>query len=197
MLLTLLHPGTAARARRAAKASLNGKVGRTAVMAADISDRWPRSKGAQKQERRSFGAPPPCAISASRPFGTLSRIARPFGLWITRLLCGFPQSGGATRPQPLFSVALLRRDSGPGRAGTATAMGFVTRRTLAASPYGMRSRPLDRSASRLLVPSPLAAHGIGRPRACLPSRAFRLFPGVFGFLRRHLPQPDYSQEEHT
>src|SRR3990170_5675938 len=73
-------------------------------------------KRGKKQERRSFGAPPPCAMSASRPFGTISR--RRETLRSLDPALGFMVSHKAaakSRPKPLFSVALLRRGSRPGR----------------------------------------------------------------------------------
>jgi hypothetical protein len=56
---------------------------------------------------------------SARPFGTFGSAPRDRSAsWSDATPHGFPRSGAVTRPRPLFSVALLRRGSRLGRAGT-------------------------------------------------------------------------------
>src|SRR5262249_33457260 len=63
------------------------------------------------------------------------------------------ESGGVTRPRPLFNVALLRRGSCPGRTRTQPAVGIAAQRTLSTPPHAIAAEPPDRGTSRLQIPS--------------------------------------------
>ncbi len=141
----------------------------------------------------------PVRCRASRPFGTIGRRSpRPFGLLITRSAPMVShESGGVIRPRSLFNVALLRRDSRPGRAGTKTAVEFAAQSTLSTLPHGIAARPPDRGTPRVLIPSafsrPWQWATLGLP--CPVS--FPPVSNAAGFLHRHFPQPVTSQSEHT
>src|SRR4029078_5766876 len=54
-------------------------------------------RGIDRQERRSLAAPPPCAMSASRPFGTIRRRRETFRSLIARSVPTVSRkNGGAT-----------------------------------------------------------------------------------------------------
>jgi hypothetical protein len=141
----------------------------------------------------------PVRCRASRPFGTIGRRSpRPFGLLITRSASMVShESGGVIRPRSLFNVALLRRDSRPGRAGTKTAVEFAAQSTLSTLPHGIAAGPPDRGTPRLLIPSAFsrpwqwATLGLPCPVSFPPAS------NAAGFLHRHFPQPVTSQSEHT
>ena len=111
--------------------------------------------------------------------------ARPFGLWSHARLHGCPQSGGVTRPRSLFYVALLRRGSRPGRAGTSRR--WDLRR---GAPLRLRLTVLRRRrktvALRACAPLRLRpSMAMDDLRLALPCELYRLLSDAFGFLRRH------------
>jgi hypothetical protein len=117
-----------------------------------------------------------CDVEPHARSGRSVGLARPFGLWITR---SAPWSPMKRRRDPT-TVLILRRVATtwlrpwPGR--NQSAEGFVAQRTPATPPHGIAARPPDRGTLRLLTPPPSAAHGNGRPRACLPREFSDCFP---------------------
>src|SRR5262245_38178742 len=114
--------------------------------------------------------------------------ARPFGLWTTRSASWFP----AKRRRdpglgPLFNVAWLRRDPNLGQIETGVRrFERAAQRAPSTLPHGIAAKPTGRGTLRLLTPPPSAAHGCGRPWACLAHMSFRIISSALGVLLRHL-----------
>ena len=146
---------------------------------------WRTALIGAKKERRSFGAPPPCAMSASRPFGTISRRRETFRSLVTRSASRLPAKRrrdpttvlilrrvATTRPRPWPGLNLWRRD--------------LRRR----APFRLHLTALRRRrktvALRACAPLRLQpSMAVDDPRLALPCELCRLLSGAFGFLRRH------------
>jgi hypothetical protein len=150
--------------------------------------------GPETQERRSLAVPPPCAIAASRPFGTLRRIAR--GLSASGSHAeprGCPQSPwrpdhGPCLASRCYDVASVLAGPKPDSGGSRRRE-VPCRTRLTVLRRGRQTVALSACPSLRLWPS----MAMGDRGLALPSRAFRIFPGAFGFLRWRLPHPARSQ----
>src|SRR4029077_8736700 len=158
----------------------------------DLSGRAAPAKGVadgadwrKKKERRSFWAPPPCAMSASRPFGTISRRRETFRSLVTRSASRLPAKRrrdpttvlilrrvATTRPRPWPGLNLWRRD---------LRRGAPFRLHLTALRWRRKTVALRACAPLRLQPS----MAVDDPRLALPCELCRLLSGAFGFLRRH------------
>ena len=115
---------------------------------------WRTALIGAKKERRSFGAPPPCAMSCFTPVRDDQLGGREtFRSLVQRSLHGCPQSGGVTRPRSLFYVALLRRGLRPWPGLNLVAAGLAAQSTLSAPPHGIAAAPKDRRHFALARPS--------------------------------------------
>lgn len=148
------------------------------------------------QERRSLWAPPPCAMSASRPFGTISQLRETLRSLVTRSASQSPVKRRRNRPRSLFNVALLRRGFRLGRA-EANRRGICGAKCPDDTTLRHAAMPSDRGTSRSLNPSafsrPWQRTTLGLPALWTT----RPLPRAAGFLRRRLPQPVRPRGQHT
>jgi hypothetical protein len=158
-------------------------------------------KGSRKTRKAELCGPASLLrCRSARPFGTFGSAPRDLSApWSRALPHGCPQS----QRRDLTTALIYRRVATtwplPWPGWNQLAVRSEARRTLSAPPHGTAAKPPDRGTPRLLFPPPSAAHGTGRPRACLAlaslsitSRCLRISPptpsttGQLTFRRIHL-----------